>query len=131
MLSFPMPFRAVPCAVWLAHQGEPDAWNNVPVEYADEPDIQTACLYAPGTSKPETSDDIEEGRPHGARVTMTFYLRKEVDADLRGAIIACYPPDDMTLFARKFKAIGEPYSYPRMNVPGDYSWCVEAVSYLG
>ena len=131
MLSFPMPFNAVPCAIWLAKQGEPDEWGNVPTHYETDPDIGTTCCYAPGSSMPSTSDDIEDGRPHGARVAMTFYLPKTVDADLRGALIACCPPDDQVLFARKFKVVGEPYSYPRANTPGDYSWCVEAVDHLG
>lgn len=131
MLSFPMPFRSVPCAIWLAHEGEPDEWYNAPVTYATDPDIVTECVYTPGTSKPETADDIEDGRPHGARVGMTFYLPKTVDADLRDAVIACYPPDDQALHSKKFLVVGEPYSYPRMNVPGDYSWCVEGVAYLG
>lgn len=131
MVSFPMPFRPVPCAIWLAKDGAPDEWNNVPEEHGEYADIVTECLYAPGTNRPDTSDDIEGGRPHGAKVTMTFYLPKKVDADLRGATIACYPPTDQTLFAKKFDVVGQPYSYMRENTPGDYSWCVEGVSYLG
>ena len=131
MISFPMPFRAVPCAIWLAKSGEPDQWNNAPTEYGTEPDIVTESCYAPGTSKPSTSDDIEDGRPHGARGAMTFYLPKDLDADLREAIIACYPPDDSTLNGKKFVIVGEPYSYSKANTPGDYSWCVEGVAYLG
>lgn len=131
MLSYPMPFRSVPCSIWLAHEGEPDDWHNVPIEYNTDPDVVTTCCYAPGTSKPETKDDIEDGRPYGAQVGMTFFLPKTVDADLRDALIACYPPDDATLSGRQFKVVGEPYSYPRMNTPGDYSWCIEGVAYLG
>jgi hypothetical protein len=131
MISFPMPFYAVPCSIWLAHDGEPDEWGNATVEYSERPDITTSCVYAPGTSRPDTASDIEDGRPHGARVAMTFYLPKTVDADLRGALIACYPPDDPTLNGSKFRIVGQPYSYPRRDTPGDYSWCVEGVEHLG
>lgn len=131
MISFPMPFYAVPCSIWLAHDGEPDGWNNVPTSYATEPDITTTCCYAPGSQRPDTSDDVDDGRPHGDRVAMTFYLPKAVDADLRDALIACYPPDDSALSGRRFKVVGEPFSYPRRDTPGDYSWCIEGVAYLG
>ena len=131
MISYPMPFRAVPCCIWLANKGSKDSWGNESVYYNEEPDIVTRCLYAPGTSKPATADDIEDGRPYGDRVSMTFYLPKELDEDLRDALIACCPPADQTLFARKFKVVGDPVSYMRENTPGDYSWCVEAVDYLG
>ena len=131
MLSFPMPFAAVPCSIWLAAEGTADAWNNKAIEYAAEPDIETTCVYAPGTSKPNTADDIEDGRPRGAVATMTFFLPKTVDADLRGALIACYPADDAALSGRQFKVVGRPISYPRANTPGDYSWVVEGVTHLG
>lgn len=130
MISFPMPFQAVPCAIWLPAHGE-DAYGNELPEYPEYPDILTQCVYTPGTAKPSTSDDIEDGRPRGARVGMTFYLPKTVVADLRDALIACYPTDDAALSGAKFQVVGQPYSYPRQNVPGDYSWCVEAVTYLG
>lgn len=131
MLSRPMPFRSVPCRVWLAHEAERDAYGNRSVTYAEEPDIETRCCYAPGRSRPDTEDDPDNGRPHGAIVTLTFYLPKDVDADLRLARIAAYPTDDATLYGRLFDVVGEPYSYPRMNVPGDYSWSVEGVAHLG
>lgn len=131
MLSYPMPFASVPCLIWLAVEGEPDAWNNRGIEYATEADIETTCVYTPGTSKPDTADDIEDGRPRGARATMTFFLPKTVVADLRDALISCQPPDDAALSGRRFKVVGEPYSYSRANTPGDYSWMVEGVEYLG
>ena len=127
----PMPFRSVPCSIWLAQYGGPDDYGNQTVTYGTAPDIETRCCYAPGRSKPDTSDDIEDGRPQGAKVTMTFYLPKTVDADLRGAVIAAFPPDDQTLSGMRFKVVGEPYSYPRMNTPGDYSWSVEGVRFDG
>ena len=131
MLGFPMPFSSVPCSIWLAHADTQDAYGNELVTYAEQPDIESTCLYAPGGSTPDTASDIEDGRPHGASVSMTFYLPKTVDADLREALIACFPPDDATLAGHRFKVVGEPYSYPRANTPGDYSWCVEGVDYLG
>lgn len=131
MISFPMPFASVPCAIWLPVESEEDSYGTNPVTYSEHPDIVTHCLYAPGTAKPATADDIEDGRPYGMRVSMTFYLPKTLDADLRDAIIACYPEDDRALHGRKFKVVGQPFSYPRANTPGDYSWCVEGVSYVG
>lgn len=131
MLSFPMPFASVPCSIWLAREGEEDAWGNTPTEYAATADIQTTCCYTPGRVQPNTQNDIEDGRPHGAVVDMTFFLPKSVDADLRGALIACHPARDATLNGKRFKVVGNPYSYPRENTPGDYSWSVEAVAYLG
>lgn len=131
MLSFPMPFHSVPCSIWLAIDGEQDDWRNEPVSYADDADIETTCCYAPGTVRPDTSDDIEDGRPHGARVSMTFFLPKTVDADLRDALIACFPSDDSSLYGKRFQIVGQPFSYQRANTPGDYSWAVEGVAYLG
>lgn len=131
MISFPMPFQAVPCAIWLPIDGGDDGYGNANTTYAEYPDIRTQCCYAPGTGVPETSNDIEDGRPHGVRIGMTFYLPKTLSANLRDALIACYPPDDAALSGRKFKIVGEPYSYPRANTPGDYSWCVSGVTFLG
>lgn len=130
MLSRPMPFRAVPCMVWLPTYAE-DAYGNRRATYAEEPSITTTCCYAPGRSEPDTSDDIEEDRPHGATVTVTFFLPKSLQADLRGARIACAPPDDPAMAAQTFDVVGTPYSYPRASTPGDYSWCVEGVANLG
>ena len=131
MISVHMPFIPSPCFIWLPMASEADAYGNENVSYAEKPDITTVCCYTPGTSRPTTSDNIEDGRPHGASVAMTFFLPKTVDADLRGAIIAVAPSDDAALAARRFKVVGEPFSYPRANTPGDYSWCVEGVTYLG
>lgn len=131
MLGFPMPFQAVPCAIWLPIATDEDSYGNSNVTYAEYPDIRTHCCYAPGAGRPDTSDDIEDGRPRGVRVGMTFYLPKTLSADLRDAIIACYPPDDLALSGHQFKIVGEPFSFSRANTPGDYSWCVEGVTYLG
>lgn len=122
-----MPFKSVPCSIWLAHLGPKDAYGNASVEYEAEPDLATRCCYAPGTSRPDTTDDMEDGRPYGDVATMTFFLPKEVDADLRQARIACYPASDASMYGKLFAVVGEPYSYQRENTPGDYSWRIEAV----
>ena len=131
MLSFPMPFATVPCKIWLAHEGDQDEWGNVPILYNSVADIETVCAYAPGTQRPETSNDIEDARPYGAVLSMTFYLPKSVVADMRAARIACYPTDDAALSGTLFDVVGEPYSYQRANTPGDFSWVVEGVRHLG
>ena len=131
MLSRKMPFRSVPCSIWLPRWGQRDAYGNSAPTYYVEPDIETRCCYAPGYRRPDTEDDIEDGRPHGARVAMTLFFKKELDADLREAVVALYPPDDRALSGKRFMVRGEPYSYPRENTPGDYSWCVEVVRFDG
>ena len=131
MISFPMPFPSVPCSIWLPIESSEDEYGNKNVSYHEQPDITTTCCYAPGNSKPDTSDDIEDGRPHGARAGMTFFLPKSLSANLRDALIACYPPDDPIISGRQYAVVGDPVSYPRAATPGDYSWCVEGVTYLG
>lgn len=126
-----MPFRPVPCRIWLPHATEEDAWGNVAYEYHEQADIETACCYAPGERRPETSDDIEQGRPTGVTVRVAFFLPKSLDADLRGARIAAYPTDDTWMSGRAFDVEGAPSSYMRENTPGDYSWWVEGVTHLG
>ena len=129
MISFPMPFTPVVCKIWLARQGEPDEWDEDTTEYGTDPDIETTCVYAPSTN-----DDIEDGRPHGATLNITyitFYLPKTLDANLRDALIACYPSNDTLICGRKFEVVGLPVSYMRENTPGDYSWEVKGVARLG
>ncbi len=130
MISMPMPFRGVPCSIWLPTY-ETDAYNNEVASYGEEPDIVTTCCYAPGGSRPDTSDDIEDGRPYGTSSVVTFYLPKTLDADLRGAHIACHPDDDPRIAGCVFEVVGQPYSYMRANTPGDYSWAVEGAEFLG
>lgn len=131
MMARPMPFSAVPCAIWLPHIGTPDVYGNARPTYNEQPDIETMCCYAPGRSSPMTSDDIEEDRPHGDEERMLFFLPKGLYADLRGARIAAMPPDDPYVASVRYAVEGEPRSYPRMNTPGDYSWCVTGVRVLG
>ena len=126
-----MPFRAVPCSVWLARQSEPDAYNNTRPEYGDEPDLETTCCYAPGRYGPDTSDDIDEERPQGDRLEVTFFLPKSFEADLRGALVAVTAPESPWLSGRRFAVVGAPTSYMRDNTPGDYSWLVRGVEFLG
>lgn len=127
MLSRRMPFRSVPCRIWLPAYDGQDAYGNRRPQYAEEPDVLTECCYAPGRSRPDTADDIEEDRPHGDAMRVTFYLPKTLDADLREARIAC----DGLLGGRQFDVVGQPVSYMRENTPGDYSWSVEGVLHLG
>ena len=133
LTSFPMPFYSVPCALWYAHEGEPDPYGNATPAYSTEPDVVTTCVYAPGRSAPDTADDITEGRPYGDRATMTFFLPKDFwpEHDLRDALIACYPEDDRLMSARRYRVIGDPMSYQRANTPGDYSWLIGGVAWLG
>lgn len=131
MLSMRMPFPAVPCLIWLPVGSAEDAYGNVTYSYADQPDIETTCVYAPGDTAPETSDEIADGRPYGDRLRVTFFLPKTVCADLRGALIQCLPLDDATLASMLFRVEGVPTSYPRDAVPGDYSWSVRGVEHLG
>lgn len=122
-----MPFASAPCHVWLPKYGEPDAYNDVTPTYGETPDIVTTCCYAPGSSRPDTSDDLEQGRPEGVTLRMTFFLPKTLDADLRGARIAC----PQAAGGLAFDVDGAPTSYMRENTPGDYSWAVEGVAHLG
>lgn len=130
MLRRPMPFKCVPCLIWLPTYEE-DAYGNLRPTYGEEPDLETECCYAPGRAEPDTADDIGEDRPHGATVTVTFYLPKTVTADLRGARLRCQTPNDALVSGRTFDVAGNPYSYMRENTPGDYSWSVEGVAHLG
>jgi hypothetical protein len=126
-----MPFLSVPCHIWLPQASEKDAWGNVAYTYSEDPDIVTTCCYAPGERRPETSDDIEQGRPHGTTARVAFFLPKSLHADLRGARIAAYQTDDAWMEGRTFDVEGAPTSYMRGNTPGDYSWWVEGVEHRG
>lgn len=133
MLSMPMPFRPVPCAIWQPTFAE-DQWGNQVPTYPEEPNVTTTCCYAPGgggQSRASNQDDIEDGRPNGEVVRMTFFLPKAFDADLRGAQISALPPDDPRMASMRFMVEGAPTSYSRENTPGDYSWRVEGVAHLG
>ena len=125
-----MPFRPVPCSIWLPTYAQ-DAWGNEVPSYGEEPDIETTCVYAPGYRLPDTSDDMEDGRPHGDRMRVTFFLPKTLSADLRGALIACPQEADPAMAETRFAVEGRPTSYMRDNTPGDYSWAVEGVTFLG
>ena len=133
MLSLPMPFKPVPCRIWQP-TFETDAWGNEVATYPTDPTITTTCCYAPGgggESRASNQDDIEQGRPYGEVIRLTFFFKKGFDADLRSARIAVDPPDDTRLAGRTFAVEGAPISYSRANTPGDYSWKVEGVEYLG
>lgn len=130
--SFAMPFASVPCRIWLARESAEDAYGNKVVYYADDPDIVTECVYAPGwTENDGSSKDIEEGRPYGVESEMSFFLKKSVDADLRRAKIAAYPSDDSTMYGREWVVLDYPMSKMRANTPGDYSWLLRAEAFDG
>jgi len=131
MLSRRMPFPRVPCRIWLPQLGERDAYGNEAVSFNEDPDIVTECSYAPGDRRPDTSDDIEDGRPHGDELRVTFFLPKTLDADLRGALIQAVPTDDAHMAALRFSVVGDPHSYMRDATPGDMSWSVEGVRFDG
>lgn len=129
--NFLMPFETCPCAFWYPSESSPDAYGNTVVGYEEDPDWTGACVYHPGSSRADTSNDIEQGRPNGAEVKVTLYLRKDFDHSLRKARVALYPTDDAVLCGRVFEVIGEPFSYSRQNTPGDYSWAVEVGDVVG
>ena len=129
--NFPMPFESCPCAIWYPFESSPDAYSNKTVGYGKDPDWRGVCVYHPGASRADTSNDIEQGRPNGAEVKLTVYLKKTFSHSLRKARIAVYPMDDTTLSGRVFEVIGEPFSYSRTNTPGDYSWAVEVGDVVG
>ena len=131
MLSRKMPFPRVPCNIWLPIVDGRDAYGNERPFYSVLPDIVTECSYAPGYRSPDTSDDIEDGRPHGDEVRVTFFLPKSLDADLRGALIKAVPEDDPSMARMRFSVVGEPRSYMRDATPGDMSWCVVGVRFDG
>ena len=131
MLSRRMPFQRVPCRIWLPIIEERDSYGNQQVFYSAFPDIVTECSYAPGDRRPDTSDDIEDGRPHGDELRVTFFLPTTLDADLRGALIQAVPPDDAHMAALRFSVVGDPHSYMRDATPGDMSWCVVGVRFDG
>lgn len=131
MMGRHMPFHAVPCSIWLPTYGAEDGYGNVYPTYAEDADVTTTCCYAPGYSRPTTSDKIEQGAPCADEVDMIFFLPKTVEADLRGALIQCYPSDDPVLASERYAVVGEPHSYPRADTPGDYSWYVEGVRFDG
>lgn len=127
MLSMRMPWPRVPCRIWLQKLAPADEYGNRVPYHDDEPDIRTECCYAPGRYKPDTSDDIEPGRPWGDQMVMTFYLPKSLHADLRGALIQALPSDDAAVASMRFAVMGNPTSYMRAATPGDMSWSVEGL----
>lgn len=130
--SFPMPFSNVPCLIWLARTSGPDAYGNERVEYAERSDIETECVYTMGWTQDDgTWPQIKEGSPYGVRSEMAFFLKKDVDADLRRALIAVYPPDDATVYGKRWLVLDYPTSKMRANTPGDYSWLVRAEAFDG
>ena len=131
MLSFPMPFPRVPCAIWEPIEGDPDAYGNTETIFMDEPTWQGMASYAPGGKTPETENDVTDGRPHGDEVTVTAYLPKTYQGNPRGGYFVLYPEDDAALYGRRWQVIGDPISYMRDATPGDFSWVIKGVESLG
>lgn len=127
----PMPFPRVPCAVWLPHRSEPDAYGNEVTTYEDEPDMVTECSYAPGYRKPDTSDGIEDGRPYATETRVLFFLPMAFDADLRDALLQARDPKRASISRKRFAVVGDPEPYMDDATPGDMGWCVEGVRFDG
>ena len=129
MLARRMPFARVPCEIALP-TFETDAFGNEVPAWDWDGSLETECSYAPGIYRTAATDDsFKPADPHGDDVTMTFYLPKELDCDLRGAILRVdvgggAGPQD-------FHVVGAPHSYMRDATPGDMSWVVEGVLHLG
>lgn len=126
LISFRMPFPRVPIIFVPPTYGEPDAFGN-PVETYDEADaITVEGCYSIG----DTSDDIEDGRPHGDELRLTLYLPKDFSADIRNAICRIGGSDAL-VSALTFKVEGVPLSYMREATPGDMSTVAKVVEYVG
>lgn len=127
-----MPFDTTLCKVWVAVDGGVDAYGNQVVTYNVEPDWEGQCVYAPAQSHfPDTRDDRDQTRPYGDEAKLTVFLPKTFSLNIRNGRIAVYPPDDPIVSGVVFDVIGAPYSFPRSNTPGDYSWMVIAGDRLG
>lgn len=126
LISFRMPFPRVPITFIPPTYGERDAFGNQVETYDEDNAITVDGCYAIG----DTTDDIEEDRPHGERVLVTCYLPKTFNADIRNAICRI-GGNDALVSAQKFKVQGIPLSYMRDAVPGDMSTVVRLVEYAG
>lgn len=126
IVSFPMPFPAVTATFYPPTYGVEDAFGNPAVSYDPQDKVETPACYAPS----DTSDTIEDGRPHAAQVALTLYLPKSFSADIRGAKVEL-ATGDAVIDALTFMVDGVPTSYYRDATPGDYSWAVRVVEYVG
>lgn len=126
VVSFAMPFHSVVATFVPPTFGEPDAYGNrVPV-YDPANKVETRACYA----LDETTDEITDGRPHADELALRLYLPKTFSTDIRGAHVTLTTGDPV-LDALTFKVEGVPISYDRDATPGDYSWFVRVVEFLG
>ena len=126
LINFRMPFPRVPITFIPPTYGEPDAFGNREEVFNIEDAITVEGCYAIG----DTSDDIEDGRPHGDQVLVTVYLPKTFSADIRGATCTIGSSDPIVA-AQTFKGLGVPMSHMREATPGDMSTVVRLVEYVG
>ena len=116
----------VPITFWLPRQEGPDAYGNVNLAYSDDDTVTVEGLYAPE----DPADDIEEGRPHGAKVVMTLYLPKDFTVDVRGAKVRLKTGDPV-VDGLEYRVEGSPLSFMRALSPGGLSLVVRCSVYLG
>lgn len=127
MLSARMPFPRVPCEIVLPTFAK-DSFGNEVATYDGEP-IETECSFAPGLYRTASTDDsYQPADPHGDDTVMTFFFPKELDEELRGAIVRI---DVGGGRVSEFHVVGNPRSYMRDATPGDMSWSVEVVEHRG
>lgn len=125
-VSFAMPFHSVEATFIPPTLGEQDDYGNQPITYDAANKVVTQACYA----LDETSDEITDGRPHADVLTLRLFLPKTFTADIRGARVTLATGDSV-IDALTFAVEGVPISYDRDATPGDYSWSVKAVEYLG
>lgn len=126
LISFRMPFPRMPITFVPPTYGEPDAYGNPIETYNDADAITVEGCYTIG----DTSDDMEDGRPHGDEVAVTVYLPKTFNANIRGALCRIASSDPL-IAAQTFKVMGVPFSYMRDAVPGDMSTVARLVVHDG
>lgn len=124
--SFPMPFPTVTATFYLPSYGSADAFGNPAASYDPQDKVETPACYAPS----ETSNEFMDGRPHAAEVSLMLYLPKSFSADIRGAKVEL-ATGDAVIDALTFIVDGVPTSYHRDATPGDCSWAVRVVEYVG
>lgn len=80
--------------------------------YATEEEAVADVLPQPGSA-----EDLDEGRPEGVRVDMTFHFPKGYGRSLRGCTIS--------YAGRSYRVIGDPQPYLEADTPGPWSMAVE------
>lgn len=124
--SFPMPFPTVKATFYPPSYGVADDYGNPAVSFDPLDKVETLACYSPAN----TADEFADGRPHAAELSLTLYLPKSFSADIRGAKVELETGDPV-IDALSFMVEGVPISYDRAATPGDYSWAVQVVEYVG